>query len=1038
MNEVELIAKNLQSVRLKVYNKEDFLNHGKLKFHEDELANNSRNLNIWLDYIKRVIEFLRLIIDNNSVDEEYLNKMSIYSGDFTIPTKYNVSNTTSEMSKYDIQLWYKFDAVILIIMRALNIFPSIQDIWNDYLPLLVEYEGFLIEKNIKEKELSLNIPLAYETCLIYNRKEVNIWLEYAQYSFYKRHWITKTRHIFDRSLCNVDITSHDIIWNSYLDFITAINIPIVSVNVLKRLIMFAYKNSIGLYISELLKLENYKEAMKQLLFILSIHNYINNNNSSLRGDYFDLFRISVHTSSDLSSIYKSFPSEGVTLNLKAIKIRGFEDLCFLFIQIIFKMLEIKQINTYFAKITIKQIIEILQNNTEYGRYFKVLGNNEKKESNKKDIEFEVLGKYELCAGDIWYSLCEYYMKKGDWCRVYDIYMEGIENISTIYDLSTLYDSMLMFYQCYIKTLIDRSIITSDSVSLNIEYNIYKLEKLIEQYPFTLQRVKLKNNINNIAKWIQYIDIHIDHVKDRQHPSLQVVMSFEEALLKIDHKSVKNRNMCILWIYYALYMVSLYDNMNNWVELTKEQDKEYAENLLELATEIFQRAIQDNYIKDHTIIWTEWIEMELRFKRFDKALELSRKCLEITRQQKESNTNSNLKIWQLNFDLELNFGTLETAKSTFEEIFKNGILTTGIVMSYAKYLFSNQYFEESFRIYERAIAIIPWPYIKHVWIVYLNKFVQHYTNKRIDRTRDIFESCIISLLEWRKNSKEMKKRDEYSKYETDLNDPKVLSNKSINDEILTGNECDDTTYLIFIMYAQFEEEYGRIKRMFDVYKRSSEALQYTEKLQKMIFLNWIYRACRYLGPFYARTIFEQAIQVLEKSDELLEICLNYAIFEIKAGEIDRGRHLFIYGSDFAINQGNKTSLYSDFWKEWSEFELEYGNEDTYKEMIRIKRNIFLKYSHNSIYFSYYNTDEPTKSDTISDNNAIIDQLNSNNETSEEFSHNTSDEDSYSSDNDSFSSHSSIKKVSSNNSGDDYSSNIENDNIIESEISKSPNT
>jgi pre-mRNA-splicing factor SYF1 len=35
--------------------------------------------------------------------------------------------------------------------------------------------------------------------------------------------------------------------------------------------------------------------------------------------------------------------------------------------------------------------------------------------------------------------------------------------------------------------------------------------------------------------------------------------------------------------------------------------------------------------------------------------------------------------------------------------------------------------------------------------------------------------------------------------------------------------------------------------------------------------------------------------------------------------------------------------ADFWQQWHEFEVKHGNEDTFKEMLRIKRSVQLQFN-----------------------------------------------------------------------------------------------
>ena len=64
-----------------------------------------------------------------------------------------------------------------------------------------------------------------------------------------------------------------------------------------------------------------------------------------------------------------------------------------------------------------------------------------------------------------------------------------------------------------------------------------------------------------------------------------------------------------------------------------------------------------------------------------------------------------------------------------------------------------------------------------------------------------------------------------------------------------------------------------------------------------------------------------------------MCMNYAQLEIKLGEIDRARGVFSHGS-----QMSDPRIAKSYWKAWQQFEVRHGNEDTFREMLRIKRSV----------------------------------------------------------------------------------------------------
>ena len=65
----------------------------------------------------------------------------------------------------------------------------------------------------------------------------------------------------------------------------------------------------------------------------------------------------------------------------------------------------------------------------------------------------------------------------------------------------------------------------------------------------------------------------------------------------------------------------------------------------------------------------------------------------------------------------------------------------------------------------------------------------------------------------------------------------------------------------------------------------------------------------------------------------EMCLRFADLERKLGEIDRARA--IYGHCAQLCDPRTAA---NFWSVWKEFEIKHGNEDTIREMLRIKRAV----------------------------------------------------------------------------------------------------
>jgi pre-mRNA-splicing factor SYF1 len=93
----------------------------------------------------------------------------------------------------------------------------------------------------------------------------------------------------------------------------------------------------------------------------------------------------------------------------------------------------------------------------------------------------------------------------------------------------------------------------------------------------------------------------------------------------------------------------------------------------------------------------------------------------------------------------------------------------------------------------------------------------------------------------------------------------------------------------------------------------------------------------------REVYERAIEATPPEDlpdsDVKVLCLRYAALERKLGEIDRARAIFVHSAVLADPRTERT-----FWAEWKAFEVSHGNEDTFREMLRIQRSVSASYSH----------------------------------------------------------------------------------------------
>src|SRR5882757_3099507 len=112
----------------------------------------------------------------------------------------------------------------------------------------------------------------------------------------------------------------------------------------------------------------------------------------------------------------------------------------------------------------------------------------------------------------------------------------------------------------------------------------------------------------------------------------------------------------------------------------------------------------------------------------------------------------------------------------------------------------------------------------------------------------------------------------------------------------------------------------------------------------MFTIYIAKAAANYGLTATRPIYERALEVLPDR-QTAEMCLRFAALERKLGEIDRARSIYAHASQFCDPRLNP-----QFWSEWNSFEIETGSEDTFREMLRIKRSVQAQFNTEASYLA----------------------------------------------------------------------------------------
>lgn len=472
------------------------------------------------------------------------------------------------------------------------------------------------------------------------------------------------------------------------------------------------------------------------------------------------------------------------------------------------------------------------------------------------------------VGRLWISLGDHFIRLGQFEKARDVYEEAMATVSTVHDFSLVFDAYSKFTESLITAHMEREE-TSTASAVEADLLMARLEDLLERRPELLSSVKLRQNPHNVHEWLQRAKLY------RETPE-KVIRCFTEAVMTVDPQKAEGR-LWTLWAAFAKFYES-HDDLEN-------------------ARVIFEKAGQVNYraVDDLASIWCEWIEMELRHKEYDAALDISRRAVSqnksaALKEDKELVQNrlfrSN-KLWALAIDMEESLGTTASTRAAYDACLDLKVATPSLILSYAKFLEERKYFEDAFRVYERGIKAFNWPHVNDIWLTYLSRFVARYGGRKLERARDLFEQAVEKV-------------------------PAKHGRR------------------LHMLYARLEEEHGLARHALSIYNRATKAVE--EKDMYDMYTILLRKTAELFGQTRTREIYDQAVENLPQ-ERIKDCCMRYAKMETMLGEVDRARAIYVHASQFCDPRREE-----EYWKMWRGFEVQHGNEDTFRDMLRIKRSV----------------------------------------------------------------------------------------------------
>jgi pre-mRNA-splicing factor SYF1 len=483
-------------------------------------------------------------------------------------------------------------------------------------------------------------------------------------------------------------------------------------------------------------------------------------------------------------------------------------------------------------------------------------------------------------GKLWAGLATYWITKGNFEKARDVFEEGVTTVMTVRDFTIIFDSYAEFEESIISTLMDGAAMRSDKGKVNEDAD-FDLDIRMMRFEQLMDRRPFLVNDVLLRQNPNNVNEWEKRVALWGDSKNEVVQTYTDAMAAVQPRKAIGK-FHELWINYAKFY-------------EEGGDLRSARIILEKAVKVPFKSVAEL-----AEMWCGWAEMELRNEEFDRAVDIMAKATQAPKRSTvdyfdetlspQQRVHKSWKLWSFYVDLVESVSTLEETKKVYDRIFELRIATPQTVVNYANLLEENKYFEDSFKIYERGLDLFNYPVAFELWNLYLTKAVDRKIG--IERLRDLFEQAVEGC-------------------------PAKFAK------------------VLYLMYGSLEEERGLARHAMRIYERATRAVADEDKFEMFNF--YIAKSASNFGLTSTRPIYERAIAALPDR-EARDMCLQFAGMERRLGEIDRARAIYGHASQFCDPRTTPT-----FWQKWESFEVQHGNEDTFKEMLRIKRSVQAQYN-----------------------------------------------------------------------------------------------
>ena len=519
---------------------------------------------------------------------------------------------------------------------------------------------------------------------------------------------------------------------------------------------------------------------------------------------------------------------------------------------------------------------------------------------REDSQIEVLfkeglEKFTSQQGLLWSYFATFYVRQGNFERAKAVYREALEVVKSVKDFSLVFDAFAKFQELFIQKKFKRleKIKRNQGKDLEVIQNeinhcLEEFQDLLSKREVLLNEVLLRKTPNSVPFWLQRLEIF------KKYDVNKVPEIFSQAVQTINPQKATYGSPAELFIIFTKFIME------------RGTDEHHIRQVII----VFEKAIDYGFRTPQELadIWIAYGQFLTTYKNVDDALEnLSRATKPITaghvdffneEYSAQERLFKSVKLWQFVLTLEKSTNSIPRVRSTFDHIIELKIATPALILDYGAFLELHSMLEESFKVYERGIDLFGYPVAFDLWNIYLPKIIRQYRGSQLQRIRELFEHALVGV-------------------------PPQFAKP------------------LYVMYGSYEESYGLLSKALSIYRKATHVVLEGERLALYEFC--LAKVIKHQNLLAARPLFQEAMENLPDR-EAREIALRFATFEEKLGEVERARAIYAYGGQL----GNPVTC-REYWDKWQQFEVANGDQDTLREMLRIKRSVQSQYQSSMLQF-----------------------------------------------------------------------------------------